>query len=116
MQEGFPIQIESKNIWISYELADRKVLQKMFNEELGTLLRSTGLHRTDFKIGKNKTFFRPGKNLQTILHPSQEMIGMIKKKFEKNLAFPKLWNRFSEKLRAIQTKRVLEQKKSSEDM
>lgn len=103
MQEGFPIQIESKNIWILYGLAGRKILQRMFHEDLGTLLRSTGLRRTDFKVGKNKSFFRPVKNLQAILQPNHEMISMTQKKFEKKLKFPTIWNQFSKKLLAMQT-------------
>lgn len=103
MQEGFPIQIESKNIWISFGLAGRKLLQRMFYEDLGTLLRSTGLRQADFKVGKNKKNFRPVKNLQAILQPNQEMISMTQNRFEKKLKFPKIWNRFREKLLAMQT-------------
>lgn len=116
MQEGFPIQIESKNIWILFGLAGRKILQRIFYEDLGTLLRSTGLLRTDFKVGKNKSFFRPVKNIQAILQPNQEMISMTQNRFEKKLKFPKIWNQFRKKLLAMQTDNVVVEKNYSKNM
>lgn len=88
----------------------------MFYEDLGTLLRSTGLLRTDFKVGKNKSFFRPVKNIQAILQPNQEMISLTQNRFEKKLKFPKIWNQFRKKLLAMQTDNVVVEKNYSKNM
>lgn len=106
VQEGFPIHTESNNLRIVYELTDKKLLQKDFFDELSILLRSTGLlHRTDFKIGKSKIFFRPIKSLNAILNPSQEMIRMTKANFERKIRVPKIWNSLKEKLIVLQERK-----------
>lgn len=116
MQEGFPVLIESKNLWTLYELSGKKILQRNFFEGFRMLLRSCGLHRTDFKIGISKTFFRPVKNLQAILNPIQEMICMTKSEFEKKLAVPIIWKKLREKLLALQTEKGIDDKNVTENM
>lgn len=101
LQEGYPIQMESKHLLTLYEIFGKKEMQNSSFELLTILLRSTGLHRIDFKIGKTQVFFRPIRNLDAVLHPSQDMIRKTKEIFEHKLAIPEMWKRLTKKLRIL---------------